>query len=176
MVNKINQKDKRYKIFLVDDDTKHLVMLKNHLEKKSEYMLDIQIFSNGESCMEKLHEKPDIFILDYYLDGIKTDAANGLEIMKRILVKLPDAKIIMMSGQDNLQVAIDTIDHGAYDYIIKGESAYLRAQMILDHIIRNINMEKYFVDQGKKENYMIATIIILFALLIIFAILNRGFI
>lgn len=159
----------------MDDDTKHLVMLKIIWKKIGVYAR-YSDFSNGESCMEKLHEKPDIFILDYYLDGIKTDAANGLEIMKRILVKLPDAKIIMMSGQDNLQVAIDTIDHGAYDYIIKGESAYLRAQMILDHIIRNINMEKYFVDQGKKENYMIATIIILFALLIIFAILNRGFI
>ena len=27
-------KKKRYRVFLVDDDTKHLVMLKNHLEKK----------------------------------------------------------------------------------------------------------------------------------------------
>lgn len=176
MENKITQKDKRYKVFLVDDDTKHLVMLKNHLEKKSEYMLDIHIFSNGESCIDKLHEKPDIIVLDYYLDGIKTDAANGLQIMKKILLQMPEAKIIMMSGQDNLQVAIDTIDNGAYDYIIKGESAYLRAQMIVDHIIRNINMEKYFVDQGRKENYMIATIVILFALLVTFAIINRGFI
>lgn len=176
MESKIKQKDRRYKLFLVDDDTKHLVMLKNHLEKHSEYMLDIFIFSNGESCMEKLYENPDIIVLDYYLDGIKTDAANGLEIMKRILEKIPDVKIIMMSGQDNLQVAIDTIDHGAYDYIIKGESAYLRAQMIVDHIIRNMNMEKYFNDQSRKENYLVATIVILFALLIIFAIINRGFI
>jgi len=166
----------RYKVFLVDDDTKHLVMLKNHLEKKSDYNLDINIFSNGEACMERLNERPHVVVLDYFLDGIRSDAANGLEILKRINASEQAPTVIMMSGQDNIKVAVDTIDNGAYDYIIKGESAYLRAQMIIDHILRNRNMVKFMTDQKKKENMLIGVIILLFAILIVFAVVNRGFI
>lgn len=158
-----------YKIFLVDDDTKHLVMLKSHLEKKSEYDLHISIFSSGENCLEKMHEKPDMVILDYWLDGIKSDAANGLEILKKIRNMSPDTYVIMMSGQDNLRVAIDTIDHGAYDYVIKGESAYLRVQMLLDHIIERINDRNYRRDQRKKEMIFFGFILLLIAIILLLA-------
>lgn len=168
-------KKKEYKIFLVDDDSKHLVMLKNHLEKKSEYPLDIHIFSNGENCLEKMYENPDIIILDYFLDGIKTDAANGLEILKRIREDHPDTFVIMMSGQDNLQVAVDTIDHGAYDYIIKGESAYLRTQMLIDNIISNINLKKWSAYQKKRETFLIGGVIVLFVIIIVLALIDRGY-
>ncbi len=166
---------KPYKVFLVDDDTKHLVMLKNHLEKKSDYNLKISIFSNGENCIEKLHENPDVIILDYYLDGIKADAANGLEILKKTRDEIPDTYVIIMSGQDNLKVAIDTIDHGAYDYIIKGESAYLRAQMIIDHIIESINLERWSNAQKRRETWLIAFIFILFISIIALGLYDRGF-
>jgi DNA-binding NtrC family response regulator len=164
----------QYKIFIVDDDTKHLVMLKSHLEKKSDYDLHISIFSSGENCLEKLHEKPDIIILDYWLDGIKSDAANGLEILKKIRNSNPDTYVIMMSGQDNLRVAIDTIDNGAYDYIIKSESAYLRCQMLIDHIIERINDKIYRTDQRRKEMIFFGFIILL-VLVILFLAYNSKF-
>ncbi len=152
---------REFKVFLVDDDTKHLIMLKNHLEKKSEYDLKINIFSNGENCLEKLHENPHVIILDYYLDGIKADAANGLDILKKIRDRNADTYVIMMSGQDNLKVAVDTIDNGAYDYIIKGESAYVRAQMIIDHIIEDINNTRWQKEVKTRELVLIGGICLL---------------
>lgn len=167
-------KDKQFRIFLVDDDTKHLIMLKNHLEKRSDYDLKVNIFSNGENCLEKMHERPHVIILDYYLDGIKTDAANGLEILKKIRLDYPDVYVIMMSGQDDLKVAVATIDNGAYDYIIKGESAYMRAQMIIDHIIQNINTEEWRKTVRKRENVLVAGFIALGLLLISIALYDMG--
>jgi DNA-binding NtrC family response regulator len=168
--------NRRYKVFLVDDDTKHLVMLKNHLEKKSDYDLEINIFSSGEACLERLHEKPDVIVLDFYLDGIRTDAANGLVILKKIKARFPDMDVIMVSGQDNIKVAIDTIDNGAYDYIIKGESAYIRAQMILDHILKNKNLRHFMLDQKRKEHILTGTVVFLFLLLVLFALASKGFV
>ena len=167
-------KNKQHRIFLVDDDTKHLIMLKNHLEKKSEYDIKVNIFSNGENCLDKMHENPDVIILDYYLDGIKADAANGLEILKKIRVSNPDTYVIMMSGQDDLKVAVDTIDHGAYDYIIKGESAYVRAQMIIDHIIENINAAIWKKNMRMREMAMITGFILLGCGLIAIALYDMG--
>lgn len=167
-------KGKQYKVFLVDDDTKHLIMLKNHLEKKSEYDLKVNIFSNGENCLDKMHENPDVVILDYYLDGIKADAANGLEILKKIRLSNPDTYVIMMSGQDDLKVAVDTIDHGAYDYIIKGESAYVRAQMIIDHIIESINSSLWQKNMKMRETVMIIGFILFGLVLITLALYDMG--
>jgi two-component system, OmpR family, response regulator len=167
-------KNKQYKIFLVDDDTKHLIMLKNHLEKKSDYDIKVNIFSNGENCLDKMHENPDIVILDYYLDGIKTDAANGLEILKKIRVSNPDTYVIMMSGQDDLKVAIATIDNGAYDYIIKGESAYVRGQMIIDHIIENINAQEWKRNVKVRETALVVGFILLGCVLIAIALYDMG--
>ncbi len=79
----------------------------------------------------------------------------------------------MMSGQDSLKVAIDTIDHGAYDYIIKGESAYLRAQMIIDHIIESINMERWSTAQKRREAWLIIFIVILFIAIIALGLYDR---
>ncbi|HNV98955.1 MAG TPA: response regulator [Chitinophagales bacterium] len=167
-------KDKQFRVFLVDDDTKHLIMLKNHLEKRSDYNLKVNIFSNGENCLEKMQEKPHVVILDYYLDGIKTDAANGLEILKKIRQQYPDTYVIMMSGQDDLKVAIATIDNGAYDYIIKGESAYVRAQMIIDHIIENINTNEWRKNVRLRENALVTGFILLGLLLISIALYDMG--
>ncbi|HRF77412.1 MAG TPA: response regulator [Chitinophagales bacterium] len=167
-------KDKQYKVFLVDDDTKHLIMLKNHLEKKSEYDIKVNIFSNGENCLDKMHENPHIVILDYYLDGIKTDAANGLEILKKIRATNPDTYVIMMSGQDDLKVAIATIDNGAYDYIIKGESAYVRAQMIIDHIIENINNLEWKRNMKIRETALVTGFILLGCVLVALALYDMG--
>lgn len=167
-------KDKQFRVFLVDDDTKHLIMLKNHLEKRSDYDLKVNIFSNGENCLDKMHEKPHVIILDYYLDGIKTDAANGLEILKKIRVSYPESYVIMMSGQDDLKVAVATIDNGAYDYIIKGESAYVRAQMIIDHIIENINTEEWRKSVRVRENALVTGFILLGLMLISIALYDMG--
>ena len=167
-------KDKQFRVFLVDDDTKHLIMLKNHLEKRSDYDLKVNIFSNGENCLDKMHEKPHVVILDYYLDGIKTDAANGLEILKKIRANYPESYVIMMSGQDDLKVAVATIDNGAYDYIIKGESAYVRAQMIIDHIIENINTEEWRKSVRVRENALVTGFILLGLMLISIALYDMG--
>ena len=40
----------------------------------------------------------------------------------------------MLSGQDKLEVAIDSMKHGAYDYVIKGETAFSRMENILNNI------------------------------------------
>lgn len=167
-------KDKQFKVFLVDDDTKHLIMLKNHLEKKSAYDLKVNIFSNGENCLDKMHEHPHVVILDYYLDGIKTDAANGLEILKKIRFQYPSTHVVMMSGQDDLKVAIATIDNGAYDYIIKGESAYIRAQMLIDHIIEHVNHAEWRKSVRVRENVLVTGFILLGLLLISIALYDMG--
>lgn len=156
----------KHPVFLVDDDTKHLLLLKEHLETHCRYNLDVHLFSSGENCLQRLGENPDIVILDYYLDAIRPDAKNGLEILKQISERAPSTDVVMMSSQDDIQVAMHTLEYGAYDYIIKGESAYIRAQLMVDHLLEHRYREAWQHTQKVRMRTMYALSVILLLLLV----------
>ncbi len=134
MANKI------YKVFLVDDDVKTLIMLKHKLESLPDYKIQANVFAYGENCLDRMDEKPDIVVLDYYLNAIREDAQDGLQILKQIKTIAPDTQVIMVSGQEDMQTAIETIREGAYDYIIKNERTMQRLLLVISKII--LGMEK----------------------------------
>jgi DNA-binding NtrC family response regulator len=150
--------DKTYTIFLVDDDQKHLLLLKEHLSKHLPYKLKIETILDGEECLRKLNENPDLIILDYYFDGVSENAANGVEILKKIKHTKPNVPVVMMSHQDKLEVAVTCYDYGVKDYIIKNETAFARAQLIVRNIIHELIKEE--VSKEYREGVKYATIII----------------
>lgn len=129
---------RNYKIFLVDDDIKTLIMLKNHLEKRIAHHITVNVFAYGENCLDRLDEEPDIIVLDYYLNAIKEDALSGTDILKQIVELRPQARVVMMSGQDDMETALETVRNGAYDYIIKNEKAMQRLEFLVNKIILEI--------------------------------------
>jgi DNA-binding NtrC family response regulator len=158
--------DKTHRIFLVDDDTKHLLLLKDFLERHSPYRLDIKLFSSGENCLDKLEEQPEIVVLDYHLDGIRPGASNGLDILKELKRRKPGTEVIMMSSQDQLQVGLNTLEFGATDYVIKGETALLRAELVLRRILERKAAERFRQAQSRQLRWLY-TALVLFGLVII---------
>jgi len=151
-------KDKTYSIFLVDDDQKHLLLLKEHLVKHLPYNLKVETILDGEECLRRLNEHPDLIILDYYFDGISESAANGVEILKKIKHTHPNIPVVMMSHQDKLEVAVTCYDYGVKDYIIKNETAFARAQLVVRNIIHELIKEE--ISREYKEGVRYATLII----------------
>jgi len=109
--------DQKKKIFVVDDDPMFCSMLSDHLEDQGKY--DVLSFGTGEACLERLGEKPDAIILDYYLDNTVPGAKNGLDILKQIHKEAPTQKVIMLSSQEHYGIALQTIASGAVSYVIK---------------------------------------------------------
>ena len=151
-------KDRTYLIFLVDDDQKHLLLLKEHLMKHLPYHLHIETILDGEECLRRLDEHPDLIVLDYYFDGISESATNGVEVLKKIKHTKPNIPVVMMSHQDKLEVAVTCYDFGVKDYIIKNETAFARAQLVVRNIIHELIKED--VAKEYKEGVRYATLII----------------
>lgn len=158
-----------YTVFIVDDDTKTLTMMKHYLEKNSEYKLDIHSFATGEDCLNKLGLEPDVVVLDYYFNAIDQKAKNGMDILRQVKSRSPQTDIVMLSGQDNMEVALDTIREGAYDYIIKNDSAVMRTQITTDKILHAKSREKQL--QEYKKGLKITLIV-----MVIFIIAMIGFV
>lgn len=131
-------------VFLVDDDRMFLSSLKYDLNDKFKSDIHISTFTSGEDCLKKFQSgNADIVILDYYLnDDTHPDAMDGLELLKKIKSKSGDTTVIMLSAQDKLQIAIDSIKNGAYEYVAKSESTYVRMHNMIKNVVGNIRSER----------------------------------
>ena len=165
--------DKKLLVFLVDDDDVYLDTLEHNLNKNASCSFVVKKFLTGERCLEELHQNPDVVILDYQLNTKDKTAMNGIEILRRIKTKNPDAQVIILSGQDSLEVAVSCIKNGAYDYLIKNESAFVRAAQMIKNLAYNISLQ-YEAKKYEKWNWIIAGGLLLVIIIDLIYIVTRS--
>lgn len=114
------------KLFIIEDDPVWVETLKAHLPARFE----VEVFSTAEEAIENLYKAPAFLIVDYHLQGEKT----GIDVVKSAQQQKNPPYIIMLSGQESLQVAVDCFHAGVYDYIIKGDTALQRLKILFRNI------------------------------------------
>lgn len=102
-------------IFIADDNTFYLRMLRLHLEYKK--FNNIKTFLTAEDCISNLHLKPKLIILDFYYSDAKL--MTGMEAYSIIKNDHPDAKVIILSSQEDGSIVLDLMKMGLRNYIIK---------------------------------------------------------
>ena len=136
------------KIFLVDDDELYLKLLSIELAQNASF--HIVCFTTGELCLAALDQLPDVIILDYHLNGIDINAMNGIKTLEQIKEKNKDLPVIILSAQDKIEVAVNCMHHGAFDYVVKNETAYLRLHKAITSILELKKMNtalKWYMDR-----------------------------
>lgn len=142
---------KKIKLFLVDDDPLYLKMLEIELLQFGDYILEN--FPTGEKCIANLDQKPDVIVLDYYLDSLDKNALNGIQVLDQIKSINADIPVVMLSSQDKIEVAVDCMHHNAFDYIVKSETAFVRlrkAITTITHIKRTEKALNWYMDETSK--------------------------
>jgi two-component system, OmpR family, response regulator len=133
-------KSEKIKLFLVDDDILFLKSLEIDFLERADFC--IETYVTGELCLQNLSHKPDIIVLDYYLDSVDKTAMNGIDTLDKIKALNPDIPVIMLSSQDKIDVAIECMHHSAFDYVVKSETAFMRLQKIITNIFKYQKLEK----------------------------------
>jgi len=94
----------------------------------------VRCFPSGKECVDHIAENPDLIVLDYYLE--ETGAyGSGKEVLKEILKRNPQFKVIMFSAQENENVIKELLDLGAWKYI-KKDSFFIDSIMEAIHELR----------------------------------------
>jgi two-component system OmpR family response regulator len=157
---------KGIKIFLIDDDQLFLEALKFFLSDESpNFTATILTFNTGEACMEEMHQKPDLVILDYYLNTTIKHAMDGIAVLKKIKETSPETRVIMLSSQDSITIASEMLENGALDYVSKNESAFVR----IKNIAGNLSKTDSLIAKINKDalNYKKVTIIVVVVIVIL---------
>jgi len=99
-------------IFIVDDEESILKLITHWV--KNDWKYKVKTFMNGNDLLDSLYEGPDLVLLDIMLPDI-----GGVEILKRIKRNYKNLPVIMLSAQGSIDVALESIRIGAFDYFPK---------------------------------------------------------
>ena len=101
-----------FSVLLVDDEKDFLETLLKRLLKRR---IKATGANSGEEALMILKETPpDVVVLDVRMQGM-----DGIQTLKEIKKIRPLVEVIMLTGHANLEVAVEGMEAGAFDYLMK---------------------------------------------------------
>jgi DNA-binding NtrC family response regulator len=99
-------------LLVVEDDPLQRKLIKENLEQEGYVVFEAE---NKQGAVGIIAEQTvDIVIVDFQLDG-----ETGLDVIRAILERNPLITPIMVTAFGNIEIAVDAMRQGAYDYIVK---------------------------------------------------------
>lgn len=100
------------RILLVDDEEQFLELLSQRLEIRG---LKVSSVTSGEEALAQVEEQNfDVIVVDLSMPGI-----DGIETLKQLKEKDPDAEVIILTGHATVQSGIKAMKLGAEDFLTK---------------------------------------------------------
>lgn len=101
-------------ILVIDDEADIRLLLTGILEDEGYRTNEA---GEADEALDQLRgRRPDLIILDIWLQGSRLD---GLELLDEIRQTHPLVPVVMISGHGTIEMAVDAIKRGAYDFIEK---------------------------------------------------------
>ena len=101
-----------FNVLLVDDEVEFLETLVKRLKRRN---LAVTGANSGEEALGVLSHSPvDVVVLDVKMPGM-----DGLTALREIKKRFPLVEVIMLTGHASMEVAIEGMEVGAFDYLMK---------------------------------------------------------
>ena len=99
-------------VLLVDDEVEFLQTLLKRMGKRN---VNVTGVKSGEEALAYLsRNETDVVVLDVKMPGM-----DGIETLREIKKRMPLMEVIMLTGHASLEVAIEGMEIGAFDYLMK---------------------------------------------------------
>ena len=100
------------KIVIVDDEVEFVETVVKRLRHRN---LSVRSAHSGEEALELLEEAPaDVVVLDVKMSGM-----GGIQTLREIKSRYPLTEVIMLTGHASVEAAIEGMELGAFDYLMK---------------------------------------------------------
>ena len=102
----------RIRVLLVDDEEDFVHVVEKRLRKRE---VDTTVVTTGREALAELEDGGvDVVVLDVRMPGM-----DGLETLEEIKRRHPDVEVIMLTGHASLDAAVNGMELGAFDYLMK---------------------------------------------------------
>jgi DNA-binding NarL/FixJ family response regulator len=117
------------KVLIVEDSRNFRQLLKCNLKDRFPLMA-IEEASEGVEAMQKVDSRcPDLIFMDIGLPG-----ENGLELTRKIRIKCPDVRVIILTSSDLPEYRETAKKHGAHHFMIKNSTTMEEIQDLVASI------------------------------------------
>ncbi len=126
-------------ILIIEDDEDHAFLEKDILEE--DLKVSTKIISTGKELEDIYLHMFDIILLDFNLPDI-----SGSELLKKIRSE-NDIPIILITGQNEINIAVDSLKDGADDFLVKSPDTINMLPVLVqkvynDHLEKKRNLKK----------------------------------
>ena len=103
---------KNIKAWIVDDDESIRWVLEKGFSEKG---IDVTSFSSANDVLKKLEiETPNVILTDIRMPG-----TSGIALLDQIQKNRPEIRVIVMTAHSDLESAVNSYEHGAWEYLPK---------------------------------------------------------
>ena len=133
---------------LIVDDNSDIRNILNELIIDAGYKT--RIAANYNQALSEIDKKmPDVAILDVKLDKGDND---GIELLTHIKSKNKDVPVIIITGHANIEMAVNSLKHGAFEFIEKPFDQ-TRLLNFINRAVENLNLKSQNKDYENKLFY-----------------------
>jgi DNA-binding NtrC family response regulator len=101
-----------FRILFVDDEAEYLETVIKRMKKRG---LDVTGAASGADALALMASHDfDVLILD-----VRMPRMDGIEVLRRVKQSFPLVEVIMLTGHASMEVAIEGMELGAFDYLMK---------------------------------------------------------
>ncbi len=130
-------------VLLVDDEAEFLETLIKRMRKRK---VNIAGVISGEAALSALEDNPvDVVVMDVRMPGM-----DGIRTLREIKNRYPLIEVIMLTGHANLEAAVEGMELGAFDYLMKPMDIDELLYKIEDAYGRKLIQEKKLVSLKRK--------------------------
>ena len=134
---------------LIVDDNSDIRNILNELITDAGY--ETRIAANYSQALDEIDKKiPDLAILDVKLDKGDND---GIELLTHIKSKNKDVPVIIITGHANIEMAVSSLKHGAFEFV---EKPFDQARL-LNFITRAVENIKLKSENREYENKLFSS-------------------
>lgn len=110
-------KEKKIRILLIEDNSADVRLIEEYLKKSTEIKFELNSYSRLSEGLNSIKfNKYDIILLDLTLPDSEREST-----LENTLNSTKEIPIVILTGLDDKDIALESLQKGAQDYIIKNE-------------------------------------------------------
>jgi DNA-binding response OmpR family regulator len=149
-MSKVKEEKKIKNILIIEDDEDHAFLEKDILEE--DLGVEAKIISSGNELENIYLHLFDIVLLDFNLPD-----TDGIEVLNMIRAK-SDIPVILITGQSESQIAVETLKKGADDFLVKSPDTINMLPSLVVKVYDDHFRKKELLEQQRTAELMQARV------------------
>jgi DNA-binding NtrC family response regulator len=107
---------KKIKLLIIEDDPELIELLHNYFGPRG---YEVSGFTDPLIPLDILEKQNNSHAYEVALVDLNLPKMSGLDFIKKMRVVCPDMPILLMTSDNSIETAMEAVEAGAYDYVVK---------------------------------------------------------